>query len=143
MSQHALVVLALVGGLAAGPARADVNIGIKVVAPPPPPVVVAAPPSIIVVPGSTVYHAPSASFNVFFHQGRYYSLHSGAWFVTAKWGTPWTMVAVERVPRAVLDVPVRYYRIPPGHAKRMGGAVPVGAIVEHPGKGPKHKHKDD
>jgi hypothetical protein len=143
MSHHAVAVLALVGGLAAAPAHADVNIGVKIGVPAPPPVVVAGPPSVIVVPGSTVYHAPSARFNVFYHHGRYYSFHNDAWFVTAKWGTPWTMVAEERVPKAVLSVPVRYYRIPPGHAKRMGDAAPVGAVVEHRGKGPKHKHKND
>jgi hypothetical protein len=140
--ERTLMVLALaLGMLGARPAHADVNVGINIGAPAPPPVIVAAPPGVILVPGTNVYHAPSASFNVFVHQGRYYSFHNGAWFVTTRWGTPWAVIAVERVPKPVLGVPVAYYRIPPGHAKRMDRA-PVGAVVEHPGKGPKHKDKN-
>ncbi len=45
-------------------------------------------------------------------------------------GGPWTHVVQARVPQPVLAVPVTYYRIPPGHAKRMDGPR-----FEHRGKG--------
>jgi hypothetical protein len=115
----------------------DVNIGINlgtpvplvapapvVVAPPviaTPPAIVAAPP-VVVVPGTGVYHVPSASYNLFVFGGRYYSFHHDAWFVAVSPGAPWTMVGVEAVPAPVRTVPVEYYRIPPGHAKKMEAA---------------------
>jgi hypothetical protein len=118
-------------------AAGDVNVGITigvpapvVVAPVPvvvtppvlatPPVIVAAPP-VVVVPGTSVYHVPSSTYNLFVFSGRYYSFHNNAWFVAVSAGAPWTVVAAEAVPVAVRAVPVEYYRIPPGHAKKMEG----------------------
>ena len=93
----------------------DVNSGINVGAPaPPPPFVVTAPPRVAIVPGTTVYRIPSASFNLFLFGGRYYSFHSGAWFLAASYSGPWKLISVERVPKPVLGVPVSYYRILPG-----------------------------
>jgi len=127
MTDKTLTVLALTLRLfSAEPAHADVNVGITIGAPPP--VIVTAPPQIVVVPGSTVAYVPAASFNVFVYGGRYYSFHNGGWFVASRPGAPWTVLAVDRVPRPVVAVPVTYYKIPPGHARKMGG--------EHP-KGPK------
>jgi hypothetical protein len=123
------------GLLGAHPAHAEVNIGINVGTPAPPPVIVAPPPQVVIVPGTTAYHAPSLGYNLFVHNGRYYSFHHGAWFYTPKWGAAWTPIAVERVPRPVLAIPVTYYRIPPGHAKKLGPPAPAGAIVES--RGPK------
>jgi hypothetical protein len=120
------------------PAQADsISIGINIgsTPPPPPPIVVAAPPRLVVVPGTPVSYAPGVSFNFFAYGGRYYTHHDGAWFVSATYGGPWTFVAVERVPRPVLAVPVTYYKVPPGHAKKHGGSP---AAAGH-GKGPKHK----
>lgn len=126
-------VLALATGLslmAASPAAADgLRIGISVpvpappavvVTPPRPPVVVVAPPQLVVVPGSPVFYAPGASMNFFAYGGRYYTFHEGAWFVATTYGSPWVAVAPAKVPRPVLTVPVAYYKVPPGHAKRMG-----------------------
>jgi len=126
-------VLALAAGLslvAASPAAADgLRIGISVpvpappmvvVTPPRPPVVVVAPPQLVVVPGSPVFYAPSASMNFFAYGGRYYTFHEGAWFVATTYGSPWVAVAPAKVPRPVLTVPVAYYKVPPGHAKKMG-----------------------
>jgi hypothetical protein len=115
--------------LAAGPAAAaDVKIGINIAVPPPP--VVLAPPPLVVVAGTPVHHVPSASFNLFVYHNRYYSLHNGTWFVAAGPRAPWTVVAVEAVPKPVLGVPVKHYKIPPGHAKKMraqdGGWCPPG-----------------
>lgn len=126
-------VLALAAGLAfmaAGPAAADgVRIGISVpvpapptvvIAPPRPPVVVVNPPQLVVVPGSPVFYAPGASMNFFAYGGRYYTFHEGAWFVATTYGSPWVTIAPARVPQPVLAVPVAYYKVPPGHAKKMG-----------------------
>jgi hypothetical protein len=126
-------VLALAAGLslvAASPAAADgLRIGISVpvpappavvVTPPRPPVVVLAPPQLAVVPGSPVFYAPGASMNFFAYGGRYYTFHEGAWFVATTYGSPWVAVAPAKVPRPVLTVPVAYYKVPPGHAKKMG-----------------------
>jgi len=117
--------LVLSGGTAtAGNVTVGINIG---VAPPP---VVLAPPPLVVVPGSPVHHVPSASFNLFVHQGRYYSFHNGAWFVAAGHRAPWTVISIEALPAPVRAVPVTHYRIPPGHAKKreahVGGWCPPG-----------------
>jgi hypothetical protein len=115
--------------LAAGHAVAGgVNIGVKVnVAPPP---IVLAPPPLVVVPGSKVHHVPSASFNLFVYGGRYYSFHNGAWFVAAGHRARWVAIAIESLPAPVRAVPVKHYKIPPGHAKKheanAGGWCPPG-----------------
>jgi hypothetical protein len=124
-------ILALAAGLslmAASPAAADgVRIGISVpvpapptvvITPPRPPLVVVAPPQLAVVPGSPVFYAPGASMNFFAYGGRYYTFHEGAWFVATTYGSPWETIAPARVPRPVLAV--AYYKVPPGHAKKMG-----------------------
>jgi hypothetical protein len=131
-----VVVLASAAALFAAPAVAgDVSIGINLGTPPPvvvapaPPVVVApapppafvlaAPPTLVVVPGTAVYHVPTASFNLFVFGGLYYSFHNDVWFQGPTHNGPWTVIAREAVPRPVLGVPVAYYRVPPGHAKKM------------------------
>jgi hypothetical protein len=126
-------ILAVAAGLslmAASPAVADgLRIGVSVPVPAPPtvvithprpPVVVMAPPQLVVVPGSPVFYAPGASINFFAYGGRYYTFHEGAWFVATTYGSPWVMIAPARVPRPVLTVPAAYYKIPPGHVKKMG-----------------------
>ena len=115
--------------LSAGPTAAvDINVGVNIAVPAPP--LVLAPPPMVVVTGSPVQVVPSASFNLFVYQNRYYSLHNGAWFVAAGPRAPWTAVPVEAVPRPVLTVPAKHYRIPPGHARKMeghdGGGCPPG-----------------
>lgn len=139
-------------GAAARPAWADVKIKITapvpplpppvvvapappqvVVTPPAPPPVVVAPPQVVVVPGSSVYYAPGANFNMFVYGGRYYSFHNGVWFRASRHRGPWKVIEVHAVPRQVRGVPVRYYRVPPGHAKKMGG---------HPGH-PDRRWDDD
>ena len=113
------VVLALlIAGtvLSAMPAAAEVNLNINVG---PPPVIFSAPPRVVAIPQTPVYYAPDTSYNVFVYGGRYFSFHDGAWFIAASHGGPWAFVPVEQVPRPVIAVPVRYYKIPPGHAKKM------------------------
>lgn len=132
-------ILALAAGLslmAASPVAADgVRIGISVpvpapptvvITPPRPPVVVVAPPQLVVVPGSPVFYAPGAGMNFFAYAGRHYTFHEGAWFVATTHGSPWVAIAPAKVPRPVLAVPVAYYKIPPGHAKKLGHGCPPG-----------------
>lgn len=110
-----VVMAALSTGLLASAARADVNITIGA---PPPLIVVAAPPKVVVVPGTTVYYAPAASHNLFVYGGSYYALHNGHWFHAKKPGAAWVFVPIGQVPRAVIGVPVGYYKIKPGHANK-------------------------
>jgi hypothetical protein len=125
-----------------GAVAGDVNVGISIgVPPPPPPIVFAAPPQLVVIPGSPVYYAPGASVNFFFHSGRYYTFHDGAWFFATKHHGPWAFIKPAHVPAPVLGVPVAYYKIPPGHAKKMGG--PDVGVGHGPGKGNKGKGKHD
>lgn len=111
----ALVIAAVV--LSALPAQAQVNVNLNIGQPPP--VIFAAPPRVVVVPKTPVYYAPDTSYNVFFYDGRYYSLHNGGWFLATSHRGPWAFVPVEQVPRPVVLVPARYYKIPPGQAKKM------------------------
>lgn len=123
--------------LSSGPADADnISIGVNIgTPPPPPPVVVHAPPRVVVVPGTPVYHAPAVEANLFLYSGRYYMFHDGAWFHSRIHNGPWVFIALERVPRPILAVPVGYYKVPPGHWKK-GGPPPWAGH----GKG-HHKHK--
>ena len=116
-------------GLSVGAAgAAEINVGVNIAIPAPP--IVLAPPALVVVPGTPVHQAPSASFNLFVYRSRYYSFHNGSWFVAAAPKAPWTLIAVEAVPAPVRAVPVKHYKVPPGHAKKMdahgGGWCPPG-----------------
>jgi hypothetical protein len=105
-------------GLSAGLAHAaDVTVGVTIGVTPPP--IVLAPPPLVVVPGTSVHHVPSASFNLFVHAGRYYSFHNGAWFVAAGHRAPWTAISIQSLPSAIRAVPATHYKIPPGHAKKQ------------------------
>ncbi len=135
--RNAQLVLVLAAALSVIPATrtsaTNVNIGINVGPPPPPPVVVATP-RFVVIPGSPVQYAPTVSFNLFIHSGRYYSFHNGVWFHSPRRGGPWAVIAMDRVPHVVRAVPVTYYKVPPGHARKHAkDDQPMG----HPGKGPK------
>lgn len=138
------MVVAAASDLAVAPApvQADnFSIGVNIGSPPPlpPAIVLPAPPQLVVVPGTPVYYAPSLSVNYFAYGKRYYSHHNGAWFMASSYAGPWSYIAVERVPRPVLAVPVTYYKVPPGHWKRGEGRPPW---ASH-GKGHRHKERDD
>ncbi len=113
----AMILAASLAVMPPGPASAaNVNVSVPATAPPPP--VMVAAPRLVVIPGSPVLYAPGVSFNLFVHSGRYYSFHNGVWFHSPKRGGPWTMVAMDKVPHVVRAVPVTYYKIPPGYAKK-------------------------
>ena len=133
-----IVVAAVVAGLWISPALAgDVNIGINVGAPSPPVVVapaptvvvepprivLAAPPTLVVVPGSSVSYVPGIAFNLFFHGGRYYTFHDGHWFHAGSHKGSWKTIKAAKVPPSVVAVPVAYYNVPPGHARKGPGSA--------------------
>lgn len=125
MTEKTFAVLALAAGLfAAKPANANVGPGIHAATHTPPPVVATLPGPLVAIPGSAVQYVPAARFNLFAYAGRFYSHHDGAWFFATSHRGPWTLVAAERVPGPVLAVPVTYYKIPPGHAKRLHARGP-------------------
>ncbi|HXG02682.1 MAG TPA: hypothetical protein VNO23_04600 [Candidatus Binatia bacterium] len=142
LAEKTLLILTLAAGsVTPRPAHADVNVGIHVGVPAPPPVVVAQPPRLVAVPGSVVSYAPGVEFNLFFYDGRYWSFHHGTWFYAVPAKGKWVKVAADRVPPPVLAVPVAYYKVPPGHAKKMAGDGPPGHAGGHPGKGEGKKGK--
>ncbi|MGH7893228.1 MAG: hypothetical protein ACREQL_01085 [Candidatus Binatia bacterium] len=118
-----LIVLAVIG-----PAHAaDVQVGINIGIPAPPALVVPALPRLVIVPTTpAVQYAPDLSVNFFFYGGSYYTFSDGAWFVASAYNGPWAYVERVRVPRPVLIVPYRYYRMPPGHSKKLYGGHPHG-----------------
>ena len=140
-----LALLVTAGGVAARAANADVNVHIGgpppvVVAPPAPQIVVTAPPHFVVIPGSPVYYAPDLPYNYFAYNNRHWVFRDGRWFVARTHRGPWHLVAAERVPRPVAVVPVRYYKVPPGHAKKFGHARDWDGKHRGHGRGDDHGH---
>jgi hypothetical protein len=122
MSGRTVMLLAIVGAMTYALAvEAQVDVSINIV---PPPVIFSAPPRAVAIPRMPVAYVPDTTYNVFVYDGRYYSFNERAWFFAASHGGPWVFVPPERVPRPLLGIPVKYYKIPPGHAKRMGGDGP-------------------
>jgi hypothetical protein len=100
----------------AASAGVQINIGI----PAPPSIVIEAPPRLVVVPDvGEVQYAPDLGYNYFFYGGQYYTFHEDHWFVAPAYNGPWVYVPRAHVPPPLIRVPVRYYKVPPGHAKRM------------------------
>jgi len=97
------VMAAVLGSAGLAPAQVNVDIGIHLGSPPP----------LVAVPESPVMYAPSVNGNFFFYQGGYYVFRRGAWYMAPRHDGPWAVVAPEYVPRPLLFVPVRYYRVPP------------------------------
>jgi len=98
-----LVVVTLIGS--PEPTRAAVSVSIGIELP--------GPPALVPVPGTGVMYGPGVPANYFFHDGQYFVFVGRAWYASAGYDGPWVVVAPEFVPRAILTVPVRYYRVPP------------------------------
>jgi hypothetical protein len=114
-----IVATLVVSSLAlAAPARSQVSVAVNIGQPPP---VIVAQPVLVPVQASPVYYAPSYGSDVFFYDGRYYTVRDDRWFYAARVNTPWVAIAVGKVPRQILAVPVGYYRVPPGHLKHARG----------------------
>jgi hypothetical protein len=94
--------VALLGG---GPALAQVHVDIGIHLP--------GPPALVVVPGAPVYYAPRAPANVFFYDHQYWVFGNNGWYFGPTWQGPWAAVAPAYVPAPILQVPVRYYPVPP------------------------------
>jgi hypothetical protein len=113
----AVFLTAAAGALVVEPARAaDVRINIGI---PAPAIVIQAPPRLVLVPGTPVFYAPEVEYNYFVYGDHHYIVRDGRWFIARTHRGPWRLVAVERVPRPIVAVPVTYYRVPPGHAKKF------------------------
>src|SRR3989442_8640223 len=112
-----VALLALAAGASmAGPAQAHVNVNIGV---PGPPIVVPAPPRLVIVPSTPVFYAPEVEYNYFVYENQHYIFRDGRWFAARTYRGPWRLVAIDRIPRPVAAVPVAYYKVPPGHAKKF------------------------
>jgi hypothetical protein len=104
----------------ASPAPAEVSINVNIG--PPPPIVVTAPPPVVVVPAvPLVQYVPTLRADVFRFDTDWYYWHGGHWFVAPSYQGPWTHVLVSKLPRPIRLVPAQYYKIPPGHLKKMAG----------------------
>ena len=82
----------------------SINIG-------PPPISVAAPPAVVMVPQSQVYFVPNVSFDVFYHNGSWWSPRGEVWYRSRAYNGPWVIVDRRSVPAPVLRVPHDYRTI--------------------------------
>ena len=82
--------------------------------------VIVAQPVLVPVSASPVMYAPSYGSDLFFYEGRYYTVRDDRWYSSARLNSPWLAISIGKVPRAVVAVPVAYYRVPPGHLKQGG-----------------------
>jgi hypothetical protein len=114
---YAFIVVVLLAFVLVAPAQAQVHVDIGIHLP--------APPQLVVVPEvRAVRYAVSAPVNLFVYGGQYWSFTNGGWYVSNGYNGPWIVVAPQFVPRPVLRVPVRYYRVPPGHWKKWHRGEP-------------------
>jgi hypothetical protein len=97
------------------------------------------PPALVIEPGTPVYYAPAVPFNYFFYGGRYYVFAHEGWFAASSYNGPWIVVPVKKVPKPILEVPVEYYKVLPGHWKTHGPPPWAGPGKVHPHKKPKEK----
>ena len=100
-----LLFVALLVAAGAVPVHAQVRVEIGIQLP--------APPALVVIPGTPVYYAPSAPANVFFYAHDYWIFTGDGWYVGPTWNGPWAVVEPVYVPPPILQVPVRYYPVPP------------------------------
>jgi hypothetical protein len=112
--------LLTVSGLGSATVAVAADVAVNVtLGPPPPAIVLPAPPALVVVPGvPVVQYVPSGSADLFFHEKRWFYSHGGYWYVAQSYKGPWT--SVTKLPAPLVTVPVKYYKIPPGHLKKQG-----------------------
>jgi hypothetical protein len=87
--------------------QAGVNVGVNVNLGPPP-IAVPAPPAVVMVPNSQVYFVPGVDFDIFFHNGFWWSPRGERWYRARAYNGPWQRIERRHVPRAVVRVPVNY-----------------------------------
>jgi hypothetical protein len=123
----------LVSGASAAAQDVKINIGLAV-----PPIVLTTPPQLVAVPGTSVFYAPDVPANLFFYEGRYYTVANGGWSMAPAYNGPWAVVQIRQVPAPVVAVPVEYYKISPGQLKKQGPPPWAGQ-----GHGPRQKKPKD
>jgi hypothetical protein len=96
----------------------------------------------VLVPGTPVYEAPGLPYNYFYCNGGYYLYREGTWFRAASYNGPWTVIAIEQVPRPILRVPAEHYRERPEHWNR-GGPPPWAAAQRHEKRRERGRGVDD
>jgi hypothetical protein len=104
-------------------AGVDVGVGINIG---PPPIVVAEPPAVVLVPRTQVYFVPGMEFDVFFHNGYWWSPRGERWYRARAYNGPWRVFERRHIPAPVLRVPrdyrsvyVRERHIPYGQWKKQ------------------------
>jgi hypothetical protein len=112
--------------LSVGVQTSSMNLGIHIGNTPPPvvavpgPVVVAPPGYLAPPPPPAVYTARDLPYNYFVYQKYHYLYHEGRWFRARRHSGPWTVLAINQVPRPVLAVPVERYKVRPEHWEHHG-----------------------
>lgn len=107
------------------PAAAQVQVGVGVVLPGVSiGIHLPAYPRLVPVPGYPVYYAPGVAANLFFYDGLYWVYAGDAWYASAWYNGPWRLIAPIEVPAYVLQVPVRYYRVPPPYFRAWRADAP-------------------
>jgi hypothetical protein len=92
----------------------------------PPPYRFAAPPEVAVIPGTYVYAVPDIGMDVFFYSGDWYRPYEGRWFRARSYNGPWAYCPDPRVPRALVELPQEFHRIPPGRHR-----IPYGQLKKN------------
>jgi hypothetical protein len=105
-----LILGCLLACFIAGTAEAGVDVGVNINIGPPP-ITVAAPPAVVLVPGSQVYFVPGVEFDVFFHNGYWWSPRGNRWYRARYYNGPWGVVDRRYVPPPVRGVPHDYRHV--------------------------------
>ena len=115
--------------------NAEMNVNINI---PLPRLIIPAPPALFVIPGTYVYYPPDVQMDIFFYHGFWYRPHRGGWYISNGYNGPWRAIGPRRVPRALIDMPPAYRRIPPGHER-----MPHDMVQRHWRTWEKERHWDN
>jgi hypothetical protein len=91
-----LVSAALLIGILAPQARAEVNVNVIIGAPPP--IIVHSAPTMLYLGEPAVYVAVGIPYDLFFVGGRYYYVRGNTWYWGPGYGGPWTTVVYRSLP---------------------------------------------
>src|SRR5262245_30215317 len=98
-----VAILIAAGTALPAPARSQVSVNVNIGQPPP---VIVAQPVLVPVQASPVYYAPSYGPDLFFYDGRYYTVRDDQWFYAARLNTPWVAIAFGKVQQTIFAVHV-------------------------------------
>jgi hypothetical protein len=115
---------------ASSPASTSLDVRLRVgTAPPPPPVVYREVPRTEMIPNTSVYIVIGDRHDYdYFRYGVYWYIYRGDhWYRARHYSGPFTVVEAKYVPRAIINVPPRWWRHhphggPPGLMKKRGAA---------------------